>query len=61
MRALLWIGAALAMLASILILWIALHGHIEHQHLDLFHLIAALAAATISVLLLRRALARRQA
>lgn len=49
------------MLASILILWIALHGHIEHQHLDLFHLIAALAAATISVLLLRRALARRQA
>ncbi|HEX2168028.1 MAG TPA: hypothetical protein VHG09_12415 [Longimicrobiales bacterium] len=61
MRLLLSGGAALTIVASIFLLRIVVHGYTDHGHLDVFHLIIAVAAASIGVLLLLRAFRRRAA
>lgn len=58
MRTLLLLGATLAVVASILVLRIVIHGYTDHGHLDVFHLIVAVIAAAAGVLLLLRGLRR---
>jgi hypothetical protein len=59
MRALQLLGAALALIASVFILRIVVHLYADHGQLDVFHLFAALAAACLGVLLIRRAFMAR--
>lgn len=54
MRGLQSIGAALAFIASFLLMRIVLHGYAHHHQLDVFHLIIALGSTIAGLLLLRR-------
>lgn len=54
MRLLLLAGAALTFVGSIFLMRIVLHGFTDHGHVDVFHLIVAIGAAFVGVLLLLR-------
>jgi hypothetical protein len=54
MKQLLLLGAALTFVASVFLMRIVLHGYTQHGHLDVFHLVVAIAAAFAGVLLLLR-------
>lgn len=58
MKLLLTGGAALTMLASIFLLRIVIHSYTDHGHMDVFHLIVAIAAASVGVILLLRVFRR---
>jgi hypothetical protein len=59
MRGVQLLGALLAIVASVLLLRIVLHGYTDHGHLDVFHLFVAMGAACAGVLLVRRAFLTR--
>ena len=59
MKALPTIGALLAVVASVLLLRIVIHGYTGHGHLDVFHLAVAIASALAGLLLARRAFLSR--
>lgn len=56
MRRLLWAGAALAFVASVLVARVVVHGYTDHGHLDVFHLVVATVAASVGAVLVWRAL-----
>lgn len=59
MRPLPAVGALLALVASVLLLRIVLHGYTDHGHLDVFHLLVGIGSAVAGLLLARRSLPRR--
>ena len=61
MRALQAVGAVLALLATIWLLRIVVHGFTDHGHLDVFHLAVAIGSALVGLLFLRRAFLNRGA
>ena len=55
MKALLWLCAVAAIIASVLLSRIVLHGYTDHGHLDTFHLFVAIVSAMGGMVLMRRA------
>lgn len=56
MRAVEFLGAMAALIVSVFVGRIVLHGLTDHGHLDVFHLVVAAAAAIAGFLLLYRAI-----
>ena len=61
MKAIPALGAVLALVATVFVLRIVLHGYTDHGHLDVFHLVVGLASAALALVLSWRALAPRNA
>jgi hypothetical protein len=53
--------AVLALVGSIMLIRIVVHGLSDHGHLDVFHLLVALGGGVGGLMLIRRALSPRRA
>lgn len=60
MRGLLSLAATAAFVGSILLMRIVVHGYADHGHLDLFHLVVAIAAGVAGMFFLARVFANRR-
>ena len=54
MKALPAVGAVLALVVSVFLLRIVVHGYTHHDHLDVFHLVVGIGSAVAGLLLMRR-------
>jgi hypothetical protein len=61
MKGILLAGAALALLASVYVMRIVVHGYTHHGNLDVFHLFVAIVSTSAGLFFLRRAFRRRVA
>jgi hypothetical protein len=59
MRGLQVLGGVLALVASILLVRIVLHGYTDHGHLDVFHLLVAIGSALVGLFFVWRAFPSR--
>jgi hypothetical protein len=61
MKAILAAGAVLALIASLFVLRIVLHGYTHHSRIDYFHLAVGVVSAGLATVFALRAMPRRPA